>query len=109
MEQIAKGLLSWASILEDQAREQALRTASLPWIRPHVALMPDAHWGMGSTVARSSDHRRRRAFAAANRAEMVDRVVACLAGTARTSALRKSLPATTITPSRRNISGRRYG
>jgi tRNA-splicing ligase RtcB len=50
MEQIAKGLLSWASILEDQAREQALRTASLPWIRPHVALMPDAHWGMGSTV-----------------------------------------------------------
>jgi tRNA-splicing ligase RtcB (3'-phosphate/5'-hydroxy nucleic acid ligase) len=49
-EQIAKGLLSWASILEDQAREQAIRTASLPWIKPHVALMPDAHWGMGSTV-----------------------------------------------------------
>lgn len=50
MEQITKGLLSWASVLEDQAREQAERTASLPWIRPHVALMPDAHWGMGSTV-----------------------------------------------------------
>ena len=50
MEQLTKGLLSWASILEDQAREQAERTASLPWIRPHVALMPDAHWGMGSTV-----------------------------------------------------------
>lgn len=50
MEQISKSLLSWASILEDQAREQAERTASLPWINPHVALMPDAHWGMGSTV-----------------------------------------------------------
>ncbi|MCW2904220.1 MAG: RtcB family protein [Streptosporangiaceae bacterium] len=50
MEQLCKGLMSWASILEDQAREQAERTASLPWIRPHVALMPDAHWGMGSTV-----------------------------------------------------------
>jgi tRNA-splicing ligase RtcB len=50
MEQIAKGLLSWASILEDTTREQAVRTASLPWVRPHLALMPDAHWGMGSTV-----------------------------------------------------------
>lgn len=50
VEQITRGLLSWASILEDQAREQAERTASLPFIRPHLALMPDAHWGMGSTV-----------------------------------------------------------
>lgn len=48
--ELAPGLLSWASILEDQAREQAITTASLPWITPHVALMPDAHWGMGSTV-----------------------------------------------------------
>lgn len=50
MEQIAKGLLSWASILEDQAREQAIITASLPFVSPHVALMPDAHFGLGSTV-----------------------------------------------------------
>lgn len=50
MERITQGLLSWASILEDQTREQAVRTASLPFVRPHVALMPDAHWGMGSTV-----------------------------------------------------------
>jgi tRNA-splicing ligase RtcB len=49
-QRLADGLLSWASILEDQTRAQAQRTASLPWIRPHVALMPDAHWGMGSTV-----------------------------------------------------------
>jgi tRNA-splicing ligase RtcB len=50
MEQINPRLLSWASILEDQAREQAIATSTLPFIHPHVALMPDAHWGMGSTV-----------------------------------------------------------
>lgn len=50
MEQITTRLLSWASILEDQAREQAIATSTLPFIHPHVALMPDAHWGMGSTV-----------------------------------------------------------
>ncbi|MGH3566110.1 MAG: RtcB family protein [Pseudonocardia sp.] len=50
MQQIIKGLLSWASILEDSTREQALQTASMPFIRPHLALMPDAHLGMGSTV-----------------------------------------------------------
>jgi tRNA-splicing ligase RtcB (3'-phosphate/5'-hydroxy nucleic acid ligase) len=50
MEQINRGLLSWASILEDTTREQAIATAALPFIHPHVALMPDAHWGMGSTV-----------------------------------------------------------
>jgi tRNA-splicing ligase RtcB len=50
MEQIAKGLLSWASLLDDGARDQAIATASLPFIRPHLALMPDAHWGMGSTI-----------------------------------------------------------
>lgn len=50
MEQITKGLLSWASILEEQARAQAIATSTLPFISPHVALMPDAHWGMGSTV-----------------------------------------------------------
>jgi tRNA-splicing ligase RtcB (3'-phosphate/5'-hydroxy nucleic acid ligase) len=50
MKQITKGLLSWASILEEQAEQQAIATASLPFIHPHLALMPDAHWGMGSTV-----------------------------------------------------------
>lgn len=50
MKQVNKRLLSWASILEDQAREQAIATSTLPFISPHVALMPDAHWGMGSTV-----------------------------------------------------------
>jgi tRNA-splicing ligase RtcB len=50
MEQIAEGLLNWAPILEDGTREQALQTAGMPFVRPHVALMPDAHLGMGSTV-----------------------------------------------------------
>ncbi len=50
MHQIAKGLLNWASILEDNTREQALQTAIMPFVRPYVALMPDAHLGMGSTV-----------------------------------------------------------
>src|SRR5580765_1444876 len=50
MEQISKRLMNWASILEDNTREQAERTASMPFIWPHVALMPDAHLGKGSTV-----------------------------------------------------------
>jgi tRNA-splicing ligase RtcB (3'-phosphate/5'-hydroxy nucleic acid ligase) len=50
MEQISKRLMNWASILEPQAREQAERTSSMPFIYPHLALMPDAHHGKGSTV-----------------------------------------------------------
>lgn len=50
MIQINQRLLSWASILEAQARDQAIATSTLPFVHPHVALMPDAHWGMGSTV-----------------------------------------------------------
>jgi tRNA-splicing ligase RtcB (3'-phosphate/5'-hydroxy nucleic acid ligase) len=50
MEKINDRLLNWASILEDSTREQALRTASMPFIHPHVALMPDAHLGKGATV-----------------------------------------------------------
>jgi tRNA-splicing ligase RtcB (3'-phosphate/5'-hydroxy nucleic acid ligase) len=50
MEQISKRLMNWASILDDKARAQAERTASMPFIFPHVALMPDAHLGKGATV-----------------------------------------------------------
>jgi tRNA-splicing ligase RtcB len=50
VEQISKRLMNWASILDDQTREQATRTATLPFIFPHVALMPDAHLGKGATV-----------------------------------------------------------
>ena len=50
MEQISKRLFSWASILEPGAREQAVQAASMPFIYPHLALMPDAHQGKGATV-----------------------------------------------------------
>jgi tRNA-splicing ligase RtcB (3'-phosphate/5'-hydroxy nucleic acid ligase) len=50
VEQISKRLLNWASILDDQTREQAVRTATMPFIFPHLALMPDAHLGKGATV-----------------------------------------------------------
>ncbi len=42
--------MNWASILDDETRRQAERTAILPFIDPHVALMPDAHLGKGATV-----------------------------------------------------------
>lgn len=50
MEKINDRLYNWASLLEDAAREQAQQTASMPFIHPHVALMPDAHLGKGATV-----------------------------------------------------------
>lgn len=50
MEKINDKLYSWASILDDGAREQAEVTATMPFIEPHVALMPDAHLGMGAAV-----------------------------------------------------------
>ncbi len=43
-------VLSWASIVEDKTIEQALMTARMPFVKSHVALMPDAHVGFGSTV-----------------------------------------------------------
>lgn len=50
MQHITPRLLSWASILEDSTREQAERTSELPFVYPHLALMPDAHLGLGATV-----------------------------------------------------------
>lgn len=50
MERISKNLFNWASILEGNTREQAERTATMPFIWPHLALMPDAHLGKGATV-----------------------------------------------------------
>jgi tRNA-splicing ligase RtcB len=48
--EIAPKLLSWASEIDQQTAEQAARTARLPFVAGHVALMPDAHFGYGSTV-----------------------------------------------------------
>ena len=50
MEQLSKKLMNWASVLDDGTRQQAERTATMPFIYPHLALMPDAHLGKGATV-----------------------------------------------------------
>jgi tRNA-splicing ligase RtcB len=50
VERLSDRLVNWASILDDETLRQAERTASLPFVHPHVALMPDAHLGKGATV-----------------------------------------------------------
>jgi tRNA-splicing ligase RtcB (3'-phosphate/5'-hydroxy nucleic acid ligase) len=50
VERLSDRLVNWASILDDETRRQAERTASPPFVHPHVALMPDAHLGKGATV-----------------------------------------------------------
>jgi tRNA-splicing ligase RtcB (3'-phosphate/5'-hydroxy nucleic acid ligase) len=49
MEKVNDKLYNWASSLEPEALLQAERTARLPVV-DRVALMPDAHFGMGATV-----------------------------------------------------------
>jgi tRNA-splicing ligase RtcB len=49
--QIAPRLVAWgADEFEPATIEQAARTARLPFVAGHVALMPDAHFGFGSTI-----------------------------------------------------------
>jgi tRNA-splicing ligase RtcB (3'-phosphate/5'-hydroxy nucleic acid ligase) len=50
VEAITDRLVNWASILDDATRAQAETTSRLPFVYPHVALMPDAHLGKGATV-----------------------------------------------------------
>lgn len=40
----------WTDELEPSAREQLRKLATLPFIHKHVAVMPDVHAGIGSTV-----------------------------------------------------------
>ena len=49
-QKITPKLWSWASDLEASTRQQAERTSRLPIVAGHVALMPDAHLGLGATV-----------------------------------------------------------
>jgi hypothetical protein len=46
----SKRLISWASIIEPNTLEQARTASQMPFIFPHLALMPDAHLGKGATV-----------------------------------------------------------
>jgi len=48
--QITDKLISFASIVDDLTVQQAMQTATMPFVYPHVALMPDAHYGKGSAV-----------------------------------------------------------
>jgi len=36
--------------VEEQALEQLHQVASMPFIYKHIAVMPDVHWGMGTTI-----------------------------------------------------------
>ncbi|MBI1758982.1 MAG: RtcB family protein [Actinobacteria bacterium] len=47
---VAPDTLSWASDIEPETVAQAARTARLPIVAGHVALMPDAHIGIGATI-----------------------------------------------------------
>lgn len=47
---LAPKVLSWASDLDPGAAEQAARASRLPFVRDHIALMPDAHIGIGATI-----------------------------------------------------------
>src|SRR5687767_15514821 len=49
-ETINPKLLSWASDIDPATIRQAEKTARLPIVEGHVALMPDAHVGIGATV-----------------------------------------------------------
>ncbi|HEV7907434.1 MAG TPA: RtcB family protein [Pseudonocardiaceae bacterium] len=50
MKQINNRLMNWASILEPNTLAHVEKTASMPFIHPHLALMPDAHLGKSGTV-----------------------------------------------------------
>lgn len=50
MEKLSEKLYSWASLLDDETLKQAQMSSRSPVIWPHLALMPDAHLGIGATV-----------------------------------------------------------
>lgn len=41
---------AWTDDIEQSALDQLHNLATLPFIHKHIAVMPDVHWGMGSTV-----------------------------------------------------------
>ena len=49
MERLSARLLSWASLIDEKTLDQARTTSRMPFIHPHLALMPDAHLGKGAT------------------------------------------------------------
>ena len=49
---LAPGVKGWTEgvEVEAQALQQLRNVAALPIVWPHVAVMPDVHWGIGATV-----------------------------------------------------------
>jgi tRNA-splicing ligase RtcB (3'-phosphate/5'-hydroxy nucleic acid ligase) len=47
---LADNVISFASEIDRATIDQALQIASMPFVYPHLALMPDAHSGKGSAV-----------------------------------------------------------
>ena len=47
---LAPKYLSFASVLDAAARQQLTETASMPFVYPHLASMPDVHLGKGCAV-----------------------------------------------------------
>jgi tRNA-splicing ligase RtcB (3'-phosphate/5'-hydroxy nucleic acid ligase) len=50
MKKVNDKLLVWGSEVDDKTRQQASRASRLPFVPTHVALMPDAHLGIGATI-----------------------------------------------------------
>jgi tRNA-splicing ligase RtcB len=50
VQKINDRLVNWASIVEEETLAQAVKASAMPFIFPHIALMPDAHLGKGATV-----------------------------------------------------------
>ena len=50
MPEMVGNVLSWGTDLEPETMEQAAKASRLPFVQGHLALMPDAHVGMGATI-----------------------------------------------------------
>lgn len=50
MEKVTDRLYNWASDIDARTMQQALTVSRVPVLSGHVALMPDAHRGIGATV-----------------------------------------------------------
>ena len=74
MEHLSQRLLSWASLIDERSLAQAHTTSRMPFIFPHLALMPDAHLGKGATVTATSLRYRPSAEKAAIMARVRDEV-----------------------------------
>jgi tRNA-splicing ligase RtcB len=47
---LAPKVISWASIIDSAAADQIIQASKMPFIYPHIAVMPDVHLGKGCSV-----------------------------------------------------------